>query len=312
MKRLLILGGSGFMGQNLLRVLPPGRYQTVVLDRKAPEFVQPDRFVEMDLGRPEPAAALVDEGDLVIHLAHQGIPADSAHDPAAEVEANLYPWIRLLLVLAPRRPGLILYSSTGGQIYGHAPARPIREDAPTQPISAYGAVKLAMEHYLRIFASTHQLAYRIARIGNPYGPFQERTNRHGAVPAIMQALLQDRPFTLFGRGETIRDYIHMDNVARALFLLLEAKTDDSVFNIGTGQGTALAELIRRIEDLAGKKLRRETAAIRTTNVLANLLDASGLAGPPAGNPTSVSTGSRPDLGISQAPCESLRPGFCSW
>jgi len=276
MKRLIILGGSGFMGQNLLRLLGPGRYQTVVLDRKPPEFVQPDRFVETDLRRPEPAAALVDEGDIVFHFAHQGIPADSAQDPAAEVEANLYSFIRLLLALAPRRPGLILYSSTGGQIYGHAPGLPIPENAPTQPISAYGAVKLVMEHYLRIFASTHELAYRIVRIGNPYGPFQERTNRHGAVPAIMQALLQDRPFTIFGRGETIRDYIHIADVVRALLLLIETKTDYSVFNIGTGQGTSLAELIKRIEDIAGKKLRRQTAALRTTDILANVLDASRL------------------------------------
>jgi UDP-glucose 4-epimerase len=276
MKRLIILGGSGFMGQNLLRLLPPGSWQTVVLDRKPPEFAQPDRFVQMDLRDPGPAAALIEEGDAVLHLAHQGIPADSAQDPGAEVEANLYPFIRLLLALAPRRPGLILYSSTGGQIYGHAPDLPISEDAPTQPISAYGAVKLAMEHYLRIFASAHQLAYRIVRIGNPYGPFQERTNRHGAVPALIQALLSDRPFTVFGRGETIRDYIHIDDVSHALLLLLEAKTDYSIFNIGTGQGTPLAELIQRIEDIAGKKLRRQTAALRATDVLMNALDASRL------------------------------------
>jgi UDP-glucose 4-epimerase len=276
MKRLILLGGSGFMGQNLLRLLPPGCYQTLVLDRKPPEFAPPDRFVQTDLREPAAAAALVEEGDLILHLAHQGIPADSAQDPAAEVEANLYPWVRLLGALAPRRPGLILYSSTGGQIYGHAPGRPIPEDAPTRPISEYGAVKLAMEHYLRVFASAQRLAFRIARIGNPFGPFQERTNRHGAVPAIMQALLQDRPFTVFGRGETVRDYIHIDDVVRALLLLLEAKTDYAIFNIGTGRGTSLAELIQRIEEIAGKKLRRQSAALRTTDVLSNVLDASRL------------------------------------
>jgi len=276
MKRLIILGGSGFMGQNLLRLLPAGRYQTVVLDRKPPEFAPPDRFVDMDLREPEAAAALIGEGDLVLHLAHQGIPADSAQDPAAEVEANLYPFIRLLQALAPRRPGLILYSSSGGQIYGHAAGLPIPEDAPTRPISAYGIVKLAMEHDLRLFASSHQLAYRIVRIGNPYGPFQERTNRHGAVPAIMQALLQDRPFTIFGQGQTIRDYIHIDDVVRALLLLLETEVEHAVFNIGTGRGTSLAELIKRIEEIVGKKLKVQCAALRNTDVLTNALEASRL------------------------------------
>jgi len=276
MMRLVIFGGSGFLGQNLLRLLPAGRWPTVVFDRRPAAFHQPDRFVEGDLGEAEKAASLVEAGDVVIHLAHQGIPADSEKDPGAEIEANLYPFLRLLKALASRRPGLILYSSTGGQIYGQAPSLPIPEDAATRPISAYGVVKLAMEQYLRIFATTHQIPYLIVRIGNPYGPYQERTNRHGAVPAIMRALLEDRTFLIYGRGDTVRDYIHVDDVVQALLLLIEGKIQNSIFNIGTGIGTSLMDLIARIEEIAGKKLQIKKAPIRATDVLANVLEAGRL------------------------------------
>jgi UDP-glucose 4-epimerase len=276
MKRLVILGGSGFMGQNLLRLLPPGRWQTLVYDQKPPRFHQPDRYVQGDLAEVDQASELVEAGDVVIHLVHQGIPADSAQDPAAEVSSNLYPFLRLLPALARRRPALFLYSSTGGQIYGHAQSLPVSEDAPTRPISAYGVVKLAMEHYLRIFASAQALPFLIVRISNPYGPFQEETNRHGAVPAIMRALLLDRPFIRYGRGDTVRDYIHVDDVISALLKLIEAGARDQVFNLGTGQGTSLNELIARIEDISGKKLKLKQEAIRSTDVLMNVLDAARL------------------------------------
>lgn len=276
MKRLVILGGSGFMGQNLLRLTPAGQWQTLVYDQKPPQFHPPDRFIQGDLNDAEAAVALVEAGDVVIHLAHQGIPADSASDPATEFASNLYPFLRLLPALARRRPGLFLYSSTGGQIYGQAPSLPLSEDAPTRPISAYGVVKLAMEHYLRIFAPTEALPFLILRISNPYGPYQEATNRHGAIPAIMRALLEDRPFTLYGRGDTVRDYIHVDDVVSALFKLIESGARDQVFNLGTGQGVSLNELIARIEDISGKKLKLKKEAIRATDVLANVLDAGRL------------------------------------
>jgi len=188
---------------------------------------------------------------------------------------------------------LFLYSSTGGQIYGHPHLLPIPEDHPTRPISAYGVVKLAMEHSLRVFGQTRDLPYLIVRVSNPYGPYQEQTNRHGAVPAVMQALLADRAFTVYGRGDTVRDYIHVDDRGPGVSAAPGVQCPQSSFNIGAGQGASLANLIKRIEDLSGKKLKTVSAPIRASDILSNVLDCARLQKPRAGSRKSSSTAAWP-------------------
>ncbi len=290
MQRIIILGGSGFMGQHLINMLDPESYQTIAIDLNPPPVYQPTRFIQGDAHDTELIANTVEPGDTVVHLAHMGIPAESNIDPAADVENNLPGYIRLLDALADHGIDRIIYSSTGGQIYGDQDSTPIPESVELNPISSYGIVKLAMEHYLRLAHRRRGLSYYILRIGNPYGPLQELSNRHGAVPVIMRCLIEDRAFQMFGSGKTVRDYIFIEDVARAIMSLIGSSLKEGTFNVGTGQGISLRELIQAVERVAGKKLKVEEQPLRDSDPGYNVLDCTLLG---------KATGWQPEIGLEQ-------------
>jgi UDP-glucose 4-epimerase len=270
MQRVVILGGSGFIGRWLTAALLTRAHEVVVVDRDRPADVRA-HWIAADARDPEALGKIFRPHDVVVHLIHSSIPAESVDNPGVELAENVEPYARLLAGLGEVPIKLLIYSSTGGQIYGEPEAVPIPESHPLRPLSEYGRAKAAMEELTRAFGSARGVPWLIVRIANPYGPHQERTNRHGVVPHLFRAILHGRPFTLYGGGQTVRDYLYIEDVAEAIVRLIGAGARDRAVNIGSGRGIALAELIALAERVSGGKVRLIEAPRRAFDVTVNVL-----------------------------------------
>ena len=154
------------------------------------------------------------------------------------------------------------------------PARvPIPEDAPTDPISAYGISKLAAEKYLGLYRHLYGLDYRVLRIANPYGPFQTAVRRQGIVAAMIEKALARETFEIWGTGEVVRDFVHVDDVVDAFAEMIEHSGLPRVFNVGCGVGRTVNAVVSDVERALGRgKLSVTYKPGRAADVPVNVLD----------------------------------------
>jgi UDP-glucose 4-epimerase len=161
---------------------------------------------------------------------------------------------------AGRCPHVVYYSS-GGAIYApRAGGAPYRETDDCAPLSSYGIQKLTVEHYLRELAAKGHLTAAVLRVGNAYGQLLPVTRMQGLIGVAIHALFDGQPIRLFGNIENVRDYVHVEDVCRATALVLAPRGSFAVFNIGTGIGHSVRQVLELIEQTAGVKARYETAA----------------------------------------------------
>jgi len=267
--RAVLLGGSGFIGRWLTRSLKKRGREVIVLDLREPgEPV--DSWVEADARDLQTVTDVIKPGDVVVHLFHSSIPTESMGAPKAERMENVVPFEQLVLKLSKLEPSLFVYSSTGGQIYGEVDSIPIKETVTCNPVSEYGRSKLRMEEITR--AAHDSFPHLILRVGNPYGPYQELTNRHGVIPHLMRSVIQGRTFTVYGGGETVRDYVYVEDTAESVACLIEQGAANETVNIGSGVGISLSDLIELVKDVSGGELKTIDAEIRSSDVRLNVLD----------------------------------------
>ncbi len=264
-QRALLTGGAGFIGSHVADALLACGFHVVVLDdlctgtrANVPAGAE---FVLADVRGPE-AARLAREGafDVVVHLAAQIDVRKSVADPVADASVNILGALNLLEgVRAAPRPPRVIFSSTGGAIYGDFVTPPNREEFPKDPDSPYGIAKLAVEHYLAYYGRVHGLETMVLRYANVYGPRQDPHGEAGVVAIFCDRLLDGQPLTVFGDGRQTRDYVHVQDVAAAnaaaatVALPPAAQLDARAFNIGTGVETdvlTLAETLRRVSGRA--------------------------------------------------------------
>ncbi len=216
------------------------------------------RLQHLDIRSPE-SALLVREGrfDSMFMLAAQLDVRVSVADPAADASRNIIGTLNLLEAArhAAHRPRVV-FSSTGGAIYGDASPPPSGEDSPKDPESPYGISKLSVEYYLAYYARTHGLDTVSLRYANVYGPRQDPHGEAGVVAIFCNRLLDSRPLTVFGNGQQTRDYVFVADVARANVLASTAKLpdvkrlDDRAINIGTGVETSVLNLAESLQRAA--------------------------------------------------------------
>ena len=147
-----------------------------------------------------------------------------------------------------------MFLSSGGTIYGRAEQIPTPEDAATDPITAYGISKLTIEKYLALHEHLYRSDYRVLRVTNPYGPFQIALKNQGVIAALVARVMNGESMEIWGDGSVVRDFIYVDDVIDALEAAVHDRSSHRVFNIGSGEGHSLREIIDMVERLAGKKL----------------------------------------------------------
>ena len=275
MTRAVLIGGTGFIGRWLERALRARDVETLALSRHQPVGFD-GAWAAADARDPATITPHLQPGDLVAYLVHAGIPADTGQDYDREEQENVLPYARLLTAAARCRPGIWLYCSSGGQVYGEQVRLPIPESANPKPITAYGRAKLAMENLTQVSAETGGFGWLVVRPGNPYGPLQELTNRHGAVPALLRAARDGTPFTAYGFSATVRDYVYVVDAADGIAGLMLGHRD-RIFNVGSGHPTALADLARIAGEIVGNPVKLVLKPLRTYDVRKNVLDISAIA-----------------------------------
>jgi UDP-glucose 4-epimerase len=252
----VILGGAGFIGLNLCRLLVASGFRVRVFDRQRtfPEELSGAEWFQGDLSDAASLKAAIEPSSIVFHLVHTTIPQSANLDMAGDVETNVIPSLTLLDVCREAGAARIVFVSSAGTIYGCPQEIPTPETAPTNPITAYGISKLAIEKYLALYEHLHGLDFRVLRVANPYGPFQVAHRNQGVIAAILSRALSGAKIEIWGDGSVVRDFVFVDDLSEALVAAAVDRSSQRIFNIGSGQGLSLRGIIGVIEEQLGTKL----------------------------------------------------------
>jgi UDP-glucose 4-epimerase len=276
--RALVIGGNGFIGGHLVNLLDEEGIAVRVFDRFPSKFFAQKRNVEYvigDLGNHGALNEIVQDVDWVFHLAYTTLPKTSNDDPVYDVRSNLIDTLQLLQECTKEKVKKIVFVSSGGTVYGAPQSVPITESHPTEPICSYGITKLAIEKYLHLFYHLEGLDYAVARISNPYGEGQNPNAKQGAIGVFLGRIARGEEIEIWGDGEVIRDYIYIRDAAAALIQAARyqaSKTDPRVFNVGSGVGHSLNEIIDEIRSVVEVKFKVHYDPARALDVAANVLD----------------------------------------
>ncbi len=276
--RALVLGGSGFLGRHVVEALAESGYRVRLFHRTSERgILHPAATVENWIGdftSQSDVAAALGGCDIAFHLVSTTLPKTSNDDPVYDLETNLIATVRLLEETRVQKIRKIVFASSGGTVYGLPQTVPIPEEHATHPVCSYGAHKLAIEHYLHLYHHLYGLEYCVLRVSNAFGEHQHPTASQGAVATFLDRALRGETIQIWGDGSTVRDYIYARDVARAFCLAARYTGAPRVFNIGSGLGISVNELLATIEAVLGQTVRRRYVPGRPFDVPVNLLDIS--------------------------------------
>lgn len=275
--KYVILGGGGFIGSAIAdRLLRDGHsvriferprvqpYRAFSEDEQV-EWMSGDFTNAYDIGR---AIAGV---DAVLHLISTTLPKSSNDDPIYDVESNLVVTLQLLNAMVNHNVRRMVFISSGGTVYGIPEYLPIDERHPTEPVVSYGITKLAIEKYLHFYEHMHGIEAITLRVSNPYGERQRIETAQGAIGVFLERALTGKPVEIWGDGSVTRDYIYISDVAEAFVRALEYHGPKRVFNIGSGSGTSLNDMVAMFEDLLRIPIKRNYLSARPFDVPVNVL-----------------------------------------
>ena len=278
--RHLVLGATGFIGRAVASRLVEQGAEVVLAGRTEPSTDDtllgecPYRPFDMKTAAWD---ALIADCDVVHHYAWTSVPPEAARDPSGDFEANVHGTIGLLEAMRRRKGQRLVFASSGGTVYGRTRPVPSHEDDRPLPISAYGASKLSAETYINVYHLEHGLDARIARISNAYGPRQGARLDFGVVAHFARRAVAGETIRIWGDGEIIRDFVHIDDLAEALKLMAVASlspADPRTFNIGSGCGVSINELLTCIRNALNLSLTPVYEPSRGFDVPYSVLDIS--------------------------------------
>ena len=263
-----------------------------VLTRSAPDPpVGGADVIVADASDREAVGQVLKDARAVIYAAGGLLPAESEADPARDAELTLPPLLTVLELVRGRDTSLT-YVSSGGTVYGEPEQLPVPETHPTNPISAYGVVKLAAEKFVALHAKRDALRARILRCANVYGEGQPADRGQGAVAAFVARLLSGRPITVYGDGSIVRDYVYVGDVVAAALALERQSESDLIVNVGSGHGHSLVELIALLERLTQRSFVVDRRPARGFDVSEIVLDIARLRELTGYEPTPLEEGLR--------------------
>lgn len=267
--KALVLGGCGFIGSHIVDALIADGHQVSVMDR-SPLRSDCDwsgvQHFQGDLGQLDVVADALTGVDVVYHLVSTTFPSTSNLDPVADIEGNLITTVRLLDLMREKGCRRIVYFSSGGTVYGEPDVVPVHESHPLHPICSYGVVKVAIENYLFMYGHLYGLQPIVLRASNPYGPRQGKTGLQGLIGTMFSRLQRDEHLTVWGDGETVRDYIFVSDLARLALVVGEDNKHTGIFNAGSGQGYSVNQLLSLVSTVTGAGLSVDRQPARSFDV----------------------------------------------
>ncbi|MDI6778012.1 MAG: NAD-dependent epimerase/dehydratase family protein [Patescibacteria group bacterium] len=283
--KILILGADGFLGSNLAKSLvQDGKYKIRAFDLFEGGVLHNLRGYENKievfsgnfLNRADLKKAL--KGiDYVFHYISLTTPGSSMKDPLIDVDTNIRGTVVLLEECVKAKIKKFIFSSSGGAIYGNQNKKSLSEEDIPAPISPYAISKLTIEKYLEYYRINHGFGYLIIRYSNPYGPGQNVVGSQGIIPIFLNLIKQNKPITVFGDGQNVRDYIFInDAIKNTKKLAFKKKIKHRLYNSGKGEGTTINEVIDTMRKVTGKKVKIKKMPARSIDVRRVVLDARRL------------------------------------
>ena len=276
--RILVTGGAGFIGSNIVDALVDLGHNVFVVDNLSTgkkENINPNAvFYGIDITHKEVLESLFKETrpEVVFHIAAQIDVRKSVENPQFDGEVNIIGSINVFELSVKYGVKRIVFSSTGGALYGEPPEIPASENTPIEPLSAYGVSKYCAEQYLNYFKRVYGLERVILRYGNVYGPRQDPLGEAGVIAIFTGRILGGLSPIIFGDGNQTRDYIFVEDVVRANILALDGK--EGIYNIGTSVETPVNDLVKMFSKILNKHIEPIYAPPRKGEVQRISLDTS--------------------------------------
>jgi UDP-glucose 4-epimerase len=253
--KILVTGGAGFVGSRVVEYLLRDGHTVTVFDNLSTGFAHavPDgaSLVEGDLRDASAVSDAVEGHDAVIHLAAQALVPESVSDPQKAFDINLVGGFNLIEAMRKHGITRIVHSSTAA-VYGNPEQVPIREDDRKLPINPYGSTKLAFEALLHSYHAAYGFNVTMFRYFNPYGPTEHHEPETHAIPNFIRAALDGTPVPLYWKGEPIRDFFFVDDIARAHVMGL-SRDGYNVYNLGSGDGVRVGDVVETIFSITGSR-----------------------------------------------------------
>jgi UDP-glucose 4-epimerase len=274
LKRCVTVLGAGFIGMNFIRYAQQNGYALSVLDHKPvpADIAGQVNWFQGDLACEADMARALTGADTVFHFISSTVPGDQV-DMALELQHNVFQILQLLNLCVDKKVRRIVFISSAS-VYGIQERLPIPETAPTDPISSHGIHKLTIEKYLQLYRHQYGLDCKIVRLSNPYGPGQSITGRQGFIAISIGHIITGDSILIRGDGTVIRDFIYIDDVSEALNRICATDSDEFLFNIGSGSGYSLNEVIAEISELTGQQIPVIYTKSRFADIPESVLDTS--------------------------------------
>ncbi|OOG44673.1 hypothetical protein B0B52_06045 [Polaromonas sp. A23] len=271
-KRIAVIG-AGFLGKALIRSLLARGCDVSVLDRHPPDGNEYGKasWVTGDFRDQALLRATLNGVFIAYHLVASTVPGDQQVDSARELNEDVVGTVQFIDACVASGVRRIVFSSSSS-VYGVQETLPIRESAPTDPISSHGVHKLTIEKFLLLAKHLHEIDVRILRISNPYGPGQNLAGRQGFIAIAIGKIISGEELILRDEGRAIRDFIFIDDLARAMVLAGLKDDVPSVLNIGAGAGHSLAEVIQLMGEILGYSIKTVNTESRRVDIPASVLD----------------------------------------
>jgi UDP-glucose 4-epimerase len=251
---ILVIGGNGFIGSHLVDHLLLKGHSVRVFDNSYEHFRKPLSNVDYRISSLDNIPDLYESLlgiDIVYHLASSSVPSTSNIDTVTDVTNNLVPTLNILNLMVKIGIKRIVFFSSGGAVYGIPETLPVPEEHPIKPISSYGIVKAMIERYLFLYQRMHEIQPLIIRPSNPYGPRQGHYMAQGVISTFLRKIKYNECLTVYGDGHATKDYIYISDLIE-LSYELSMREEIGVYNIGSGKGISLSEIIAEIKNITGK------------------------------------------------------------
>ena len=276
--RCLVLGGAGFIGSHIVDALTARNHTVRIFDLPRINTLNLERSIGSveilsgDFNNVNDISPALEDIDVVVHLVGTTLPGPSNENPVYDVESNVIGTLNLLKQAVAGGVRKIIFSSSGGTVYGIPQSVPIPETHPTNPICSYGITKLAIEKYLALFHHLYSLDYTILRLANPYGERQRIDGVQGAVGVFLGKTLVGQPITIWGDGSVARDYFYISDLVGAFITAIESDPPSRIYNISGGLAYSLNDILSVIRKMTGMEPEVRYTPGRKLDVPVNCLD----------------------------------------
>lgn len=277
--KVLVLGGTGFLGSNLVHKLLQVGYEVGIYGKSPintnPYFqsiIHKIKYIQRDFQLENHFDEILKGYDYIYHLISPSVP--SLNNPLLDINISIIPSVKLFEAAIKSQVKKVIYFSSGGTVYGIPTHIPIRETDLTNPISAYGVQKLTIEKYLNYYNYIYGLQFEVLRISNPFGPGQRAFSNQGIIANVLGNHFNNKTSKIWGDGEVVRDYIYVDDVIDAAIKVIHNESEVHTFNIGSGKGLSVNMVLSMMERVLGTNIPKVHTPGHKQDVPVNVLDIS--------------------------------------